>query len=69
MQADIEHFRTKLGKINGGVEVGDRLLKLVQAKTTAAPAPAPAPAPASSPEPEPRSENQSPGNRSESGDS
>lgn len=63
MQADIDHFRTKLGKINGGVEVGDKLLKLVQAKTTAAPAPAP------SPEPEPRSENQSPGNRSESGDS
>jgi vacuolar protein sorting-associated protein 54 len=61
MQADIEHFRSKLGKINGASEVGDKLLELVQAKTTAAPAPAPAP----EPEAEPESENTDQGNDAE----
>jgi vacuolar protein sorting-associated protein 54 len=57
MQADIEHFRSKLGKINGASEVGDKLLELVQAKTTAAPAP--------EPEAEPESENTDQGNDAE----
>lgn len=60
MLADIEHFRTKLGKINGAGEVGDKLLELVQAKTTAAPVPTP------EPEAESASENQDQGSSSES---
>ncbi|CAG7962407.1 unnamed protein product [Penicillium nalgiovense] len=35
MQADVEHFRTKLSKIEGAIEVGDKLLEVVQAKTIA----------------------------------
>ncbi|CAG8900364.1 unnamed protein product [Penicillium egyptiacum] len=35
MQADVEHFRTKLSKIEGAKEVGDKLLEVVQAKTIA----------------------------------
>ena len=35
MQADVEHFRTKLSKIEGASEVGDKLLEVVQAKTVA----------------------------------
>ncbi|KAF9246703.1 hypothetical protein DTO006G1_8066 [Penicillium roqueforti] len=33
MQADVEHFRTKLSKIEGASEVGDKLLEVVRAKT------------------------------------
>jgi vacuolar protein sorting-associated protein 54 len=33
MQADIEHFRSKLSKIEGASEVGDKLLDAVGAKT------------------------------------
>ncbi|KAJ5146456.1 Vacuolar protein sorting-associated protein 54 [Penicillium bovifimosum] len=33
MQADIEHFRSKLSKIEGASEVGDKLLDLVGGKT------------------------------------
>lgn len=33
METDIEHFRTKLGKIEGASEVGDKLLEVVRAKT------------------------------------
>lgn len=57
MQADIEHFRSKLGKISGASEVGDKLLELVQAKITAAPAP--------EAEAEPESENTDQGNDAE----
>ncbi|CAI7629415.1 hypothetical protein PCG10_008415 [Penicillium crustosum] len=32
MQADVEYFRTKLSKIEGASEVGDKLLEVVQAK-------------------------------------
>lgn len=32
MQADVEHFRTKLSKIEGASEVGDKLLEVVRAK-------------------------------------
>ena len=32
MQADVEHFRTKLSKIEGATEVGDKLLEVVRAK-------------------------------------
>lgn len=63
MQADIEHFRTKLGKINGAGEVGDKLLELVQAKTTAAPVLAP------EPETESANENQDQGSSSETPES
>jgi len=61
MEADIEHFRTKLGKINGAGEVGDKLLELVQAKTTTAPPP--------EPEAKSASQNQEQDNRSESAES
>ncbi|KAJ5673226.1 Vacuolar protein sorting-associated protein 54 [Penicillium longicatenatum] len=37
MQIDIEHFRTKLSKIDGAGVLGDKLLQLVQAKSVAAP--------------------------------
>ncbi|KAJ5837039.1 Vacuolar protein sorting-associated protein 54 [Penicillium robsamsonii] len=33
METDIEHFRTKLSKIEGASEVGDKLLEVVRAKT------------------------------------
>ncbi|KGO63536.1 Vacuolar protein sorting-associated protein 54 [Penicillium italicum] len=33
MEADVEHFRTKLIKIEGASEVGDKLLEVVRAKT------------------------------------
>ncbi|KAJ5165566.1 Vacuolar protein sorting-associated protein 54 [Penicillium coprophilum] len=33
MENDIEHFRTKLSKIEGASEVGDKLLEVVRAKT------------------------------------
>lgn len=36
MQADVEHFRAKLGKIDGAGLLGDKLLELVQAKPIAA---------------------------------
>lgn len=36
MQADIEHFRAKLDKIDGAGDLGDKLLELVQAKPIAA---------------------------------
>lgn len=36
MQADIEHFRAKLCKIDGAGDLGDKLLELVQAKPIAA---------------------------------
>ncbi|OQD74424.1 hypothetical protein PENDEC_c011G03037 [Penicillium decumbens] len=61
MEADIEHFRTKLGKINGAGEVGDKLLELVQAITTTAPPP--------EPEAKSASQNQEQDNRSESAES
>lgn len=32
MQTDVEHFRTKLNKIEGASEVGDKLLEVVRAK-------------------------------------
>jgi vacuolar protein sorting-associated protein 54 len=32
MEADVEHFRTKLSKIEGASEVGDKLLEVVRAK-------------------------------------
>lgn len=32
MQADVEHFRTKLSKIEGASEVGKKLLEVVRAK-------------------------------------
>ena len=32
MEADVEHFRAKLGKIDGAGNLGDKLLELVQAK-------------------------------------
>lgn len=32
MQADVEHFRAKLSKIEGASEVGDKLLEVVRAK-------------------------------------
>ena len=32
MLADVEHFRTKLSKIDGASAVGDKLLEVVQAK-------------------------------------
>lgn len=32
MLEDIEHFRAKLGKIEGASKVGDKLLELVNAK-------------------------------------
>jgi vacuolar protein sorting-associated protein 54 len=32
MLADVEHFRTKLSKIEGASAVGDKLLEVVQAK-------------------------------------
>jgi vacuolar protein sorting-associated protein 54 len=35
MQADVEHFRTKLSKIEGASEVSDKLLEVVKAKTIA----------------------------------
>jgi vacuolar protein sorting-associated protein 54 len=35
MQADVEHFRTKLSKIEGASEVGGKLLEVVQAKVIA----------------------------------
>ncbi|KAJ5251341.1 hypothetical protein N7489_001751 [Penicillium chrysogenum] len=35
MQADVEHFRSKLSKIEGASEIGDKLLEVVQAKTIA----------------------------------
>ena len=63
MQADIEHFRTKLGKINGAVEIGDKLLEVVQAKATTAPAST------SEPEAEPASETQAQSNGSDSAES
>ncbi|KAJ5919617.1 Vacuolar protein sorting-associated protein 54 [Penicillium verhagenii] len=37
MKTDIEHFRSKLGKIDGAGVLGDKLLQLVQAKSVAAP--------------------------------
>ncbi|CAI7601429.1 unnamed protein product [Penicillium glandicola] len=36
MQADVEHFRTKLSKIEGASEVGDKLLEVVRAKAITA---------------------------------
>lgn len=39
MLEDVEHFRAKLGKIQGASEVGDKLIELVKAKPIA-PAPA-----------------------------
>lgn len=33
METDIEHFRSKLSKIEGASEVGDKLLEVVRAKT------------------------------------
>ncbi|KAJ5586716.1 Vacuolar protein sorting-associated protein 54 [Penicillium hispanicum] len=36
MQADVEHFRAKLGKIDGAGLLGDKLLEIVQAKPIAA---------------------------------
>ncbi|KAJ5512146.1 Vacuolar protein sorting-associated protein 54 [Penicillium fimorum] len=33
METDVEHFRTKLSKIEGASEVGDKLLEVVRAKT------------------------------------
>lgn len=36
MQIDIEHFRAKLGKIDGASPLGDKLLELVQSKSVAA---------------------------------
>lgn len=35
MLADVEHFRTKLSKIDGASNVGDKLLEVVQAKPVA----------------------------------
>ncbi|KAJ5831810.1 Vacuolar protein sorting-associated protein 54 [Penicillium riverlandense] len=35
MQTDVEHFRSKLGKISGAGDLGDQLLELVNAKTIA----------------------------------
>jgi vacuolar protein sorting-associated protein 54 len=35
MQADVEHFRTKLSKIEGASEVGNKLLEVVKAKAIA----------------------------------
>jgi vacuolar protein sorting-associated protein 54 len=35
MLADVEHFRTKLSKIEGASVMGDRLLEVVQAKVIA----------------------------------
>lgn len=32
MQADVEHFRSKLSKIEGASEVGDKLLEVVRGK-------------------------------------
>lgn len=32
MLADVDHFRTKLSKIDGASKVGDKLLDIVQAK-------------------------------------
>ncbi|KAJ5664920.1 uncharacterized protein N7477_007368 [Penicillium maclennaniae] len=63
MQADIEHFRTKLGKIHGATEIGDKLLELVQDKATVALASTPAP------KAEPTSENQAQSNGSDSAES
>lgn len=37
MQIDIEHFRSKLAKIDGAGVLGDKLLQLVQTKSVAAP--------------------------------
>lgn len=42
MEADLEHFQTKLGKIEGSADIGKKLLEIVQAKSIAAPAPNPA---------------------------
>lgn len=33
MQRDAEHFRSKMGKIEGAGDLGDRLVELAQAKT------------------------------------
>lgn len=35
MQRDAEHFRSKMGKIEGSGDLGDRLVELAQAKTVA----------------------------------
>lgn len=35
MLADVDHFRTKLSKIDGASDVGDKLLEIVQAKQVA----------------------------------
>lgn len=37
MQNDVEHFKTKMNKIAGSDDLGDRLLELVKAKKTEAP--------------------------------
>lgn len=36
MQRDAEHFRSKMGKIEGAGDLGDRLVELAQAKTVSA---------------------------------
>lgn len=35
MLADVDHFRTKLSKIDGASDVSDKLLEIVQAKQVA----------------------------------
>lgn len=51
MEDDVEHFRTKLGKIEGASGVGDKLREVVQAKTIVSTA-------SETDKPEPSSENQ-----------
>ena len=51
MQNDAEHFRAKMGKIEGSGNLGERLVELVQAKKTESPAPAPTPEKPKAPEP------------------
>jgi vacuolar protein sorting-associated protein 54 len=43
MQRDAEHFQTKLSKIDGFGDLGQRLLELVQGKSTSSPDEKPAP--------------------------
>lgn len=59
MLEDVEHFRAKLGKIQGASEVGDKLLELVKAKPIAQ-------APAEAEKTEPTSEKQTQDKGSES---
>lgn len=50
METDIEHFRSKLGKIEGANEVGEKLLEVVKAKTIASQPEKPEPANEKQPE-------------------